>query len=331
MPIPLRIQDMDPSLARIIINIEQYITQYLYSFESKTLFVACSGGADSLSLLFILYYLKKRLSYNLHVLHCNHMLREEAAKEEKYVKNMSILLGLPCTTRSIDVAQFAKEHSIGIEEAGRICRYTFFQEIMDSFPNPLLCTGHHANDLVEDMLMRLLRGTSIDMLFAMPAFSEERKILRPLLYTPKTTLTTLLQGIGVEWCEDSTNFEMTHLRSRIRLSIIPLLMQENPQLLKSVTDLHTQTEWDLQYWLTILNDYNPLKISLKDLLSLHKACRMRLYRKACVQLDIQPTFDTLNAIDNAVVQKKQKHFILPNNIVAITTLNELIFSAKDQE
>ena len=330
--IPLRIQDLSPPLARYLLNIEHTLVEYIESFKDMTLFVACSGGADSLALLFSLYYLKKRLHYSLHVLHCNHMLREEAKEEEQYVKRISHLLGLPCTTRTIDIQSYAQEHSLGIEESGRICRYSFFYEIMDkTTQSAFLCTGHHANDLAEDILMRLLRGTSLDMLCAMPAFSVQRRLLRPLLTLPKAMLIDFLQQINVDWKEDSTNFETTHLRSRLRHQLIPLLMKENPALLHAIIALHRQTQWDIDYWDTFLSEYNPLKVSYKDLLSLHKTARMRLYRKACVQLHIQPNFDTLLAIDTAVTSQNTRQFILPNNTIACTTSTELIFSKTNKK
>nr|MDE7469458.1 tRNA lysidine(34) synthetase TilS [Desulfovibrionaceae bacterium] len=313
--IPLRIQDLPPHLAHFLLNIEQTMLRYVDSFQKTTLFVACSGGADSLALLFIVYYLQKRLGYSLHALHCNHMLRPEAREDELYVKRICNLLGIPYTVRRIDVASYKEEHSLGLEEAGRLCRYTFFYEVMDRYQgSTLLCTGHHANDLAEDVLMRLLRGTSLDMLCAMPAFSKERRLLRPLLQISKTELTDFLQSIHVTWQEDMTNFETTYLRSRIRMEILPHLMKENPSLLESISNLHMQAEWDIDYWDTILSHYNPLKTSYIDLISLHKAGRMRLYRKACTTLGTQPTFDTLLAIDSAVLMKKSKQFMLSNNV-----------------
>lgn len=331
--IPLRLQDLSPPLAHLVLNIEQTILQYIPSFKKTTLFIACSGGCDSLALLFILHYLKPRLHYSLHVLHCNHMLRAEAIEEAQYVKRISNILGIPCTTRDIDVLAYHQKHSIGIEEAGRICRYTFFYEIMDTSKDTttLLCTGHHANDLAEDVLMRLIRGTSLDMLCAMPAFSQERRLLRPLLHISKQTLITFLQSIHVEWREDKTNFETAHLRSRLRMEIIPHLMQENPKFLESITHLHQQTQWDIDYWDTILSCYTPVKIAYADLISLHKAGRMRLYRKACVQFAVQPTFDTLLAIDTAVIARKKRQFIVSQYVIARTSATELIFSTRGEK
>ena len=86
-----------------------------------------SGGPDSISMLDILNQIKDEYKFDIYVAHINHMIREEADDDEKYVKSYCEKNNIKCFTKKIDVQQIANIKKIGTEEAGRKVRYEFFE------------------------------------------------------------------------------------------------------------------------------------------------------------------------------------------------------------
>ena len=108
------------------------IKKYKLIEEGDKIVVAVSGGPDSISMLDILLKLKKRKKINceLIVAHINHMIREEATEDEQFVENFCKKNNIKCYIKRIDVPKYANNNKIGHEEAGRVVRYQFFDEIM---------------------------------------------------------------------------------------------------------------------------------------------------------------------------------------------------------
>ena len=78
-----------------------------------------SGGPDSISMLNILNEIKDEFQFEIYVAHINHMIRDEAEDDEKYVQSYCEKKGIECYVKRIDVQQIANTYKIGTEEAGR--------------------------------------------------------------------------------------------------------------------------------------------------------------------------------------------------------------------
>ena len=103
-------------------------------------------------------------------------------------------------------------------------RLRFFNEACRETGTHTLVQGHQADDVSETMLMRLARGSGLAGLLAprpVRQFDDGILVVRPLLQLPKATLAKALYDIGLPWCEDTSNAADTHLRNRIRHSVIP--------------------------------------------------------------------------------------------------------------
>lgn len=212
--------------------------------QNQTFLLAVSGGIDSLAMLAIFAACQKHFGYQLRVAHFNHGIREESLAEEELMQTICRRLAIPLTIERGNTPLYAKEHKIGLEEAGRILRYTFFSALQNQTKNTILCTAHHANDLCEDVLMRLLRGSVWTQVAGMPYFDEERQLLRPLLYVTKKELTDFLLPLGFPFAEDISNSNEHFLRNRVRKNIIPLLEQENPQFYQNIIKLNQNAHYD---------------------------------------------------------------------------------------
>ena len=294
--------------------------------------VACSGGSDSLCLLFILWYLRPMLQHSILLLYLQHGLREESLKEEHYVRSFSFLLGIPYHSYVLSVKTYATEYKVGLEESGRILRYTAFHHMQQQYPNAYIALGHHADDLAEDVCMRLIRGTSLDKLCAMPLYETQRRIIRPLLYFAKKDLTSFLTAIGVPWMEDASNYTDQFLRSRIRNTIIPFCKQENPKFLAHITTLHMQTVYDTLYWNNVLSPshtYDELPTTL--LKKMHIAARIRLYKTCLEYRSISINSAKLYAIDTLWRTAKKGRIVLNKSYDVHVSKKGIRFIKKDRE
>ncbi|MFR2301415.1 MAG: tRNA lysidine(34) synthetase TilS, partial [Clostridium paraputrificum] len=204
----------------------EYILENELLQEKEKVVVGVSGGPDSICLLEVLYRLKSQLEIELVVAHINHMLRgEEANEDEKYVNNFCMERGIEVYSKRININEFAKEQRMSTETAGREARYEFFREVMKKTNSNKIATAHNANDQVETIFMRIMRGTGLEGLTGIPV-KRDSIYIRPILF---------LQREEIEWyCEknnlnpriDKSNMERDYSRNKIRLDIIPY-MKEN--------------------------------------------------------------------------------------------------------
>lgn len=184
--------------------------------------LACSGGADSLALLLLLWAEGSgRRDRDLVVLHFNHRLRGRAsAGDERFCRSVCRALGVACVTgRWKDVRPDASEAE------ARAARQDFFAREMHRRRLRLLWLAHQQDDIAETMLMRLARGSGAGGLAAprpVQEFPDGRIFLRPLLNLGKGQLIAALRRAGASWREDDTNRQPVHFRNRIRRDVIPV-------------------------------------------------------------------------------------------------------------
>ena len=257
----------------------------LTNLQQKKILLAVSGGVDFIAMLGIFVACKQYFNYKLHICHYNHGIRKESIDEEKLIRNLCLHFNIPYSIERGNVPSYAKDNKIGLEEAGRILRYHFFLKCLQEQNALCFCTAHHAQDLCEDVLMRLIRGTSWPKLAGMPSYDIKRKLLRPLLFTPKQKLVEFVSEISLPFAQDISNFDLSYQRNRIRHNIIPLLEKENPQFYKNILKLKENAKYDINFFdlaiktLTQKLQQNKQEffISIQELQSQEKTIRMHFY------------------------------------------------------
>ena len=127
------------------------IRKYNLIENGDKLVLAVSGGPDSLCMLDILNKIKngKKINFDFVVAHINHMIREEAIEEEKFVEDFCEKIHVKCYIKRIDVKNYANNKKIGTEEAGRTLRYNFFEEISEKTNSNKIAIAHNKNDRVD--------------------------------------------------------------------------------------------------------------------------------------------------------------------------------------
>jgi tRNA(Ile)-lysidine synthase len=300
LAMPNSLQDLPPKWAHFCLGIERFITDDLaLDTTGMTLAVGLSGGADSTALLLCLHWLAVKNGGRVVAAHLNHRLRPEADNDARWAAALCESLGVPCVVREEDVAALAASRGVGVEEAGREARYILFADVLAQHGADFITLGHHLDDLGEDVLMRLARGTAWPGLSGMVGRDDGRRLLRPLLLTPKSTLTRFLTALGVPWREDATNSDPRWARNRIRATVMPLLLQENPNFLDAVARLWRVGSADRDYWDAMTRNTGTT-LSDTTLAEAHRALRLRLYKAALDGLGPgQPLADTLFGLDRA--------------------------------
>ena len=196
--------------------------------------IALSGGPDSVCLLNVLNNLKEELRLNLHVLYVDHGLRpEETPGEIEFSKVLCGKLNLPFITKSINVQSYAQEKGMNRQEAARELRYRAFEEAAIEINANKIAVGHTADDQAETILMRLLRGTGPTGLSGIP--QVRGKIIRPLIEIQRKEIEQYLEEKKIDYIVDSSNLKKDYVRNKIRLSLMPLIKEINPNIIDTLS------------------------------------------------------------------------------------------------
>ena len=211
-------------------SFEESVKRYMDSYDMLTaggrVVVGLSGGADSVCLLLVL----KRLGYEVHALHVNHMIRGgEEDRDESFVRELCEREGIELTVVRKDVPVLAKELHMSEEEAGRHIRYEAFEELATQLGGSgkavKIAVAHNKNDLAETVIYNMIRGSSLQGIAGIRPVRG--RIIRPLLMTKRTEIENYLSSVDQEFITDSTNLKTDYTRNRIRLEVLPILEELN--------------------------------------------------------------------------------------------------------
>ena len=188
-----------------------------------------SGGVDSIALFHLLVTEYKESYKELVAFHINHGLREQSNEEAKFVENFVKNYNVKFYKKELNMKDLIRDSHTSEEMLARKLRYEAFEEMSSLEGGVKLITAHHKNDQVENILMRLLSGRSMDYNLAI----EEKTIIgklavyRPLLNILKADLEQYAGKNNLKYYVDSTNFDTDYTRNNIRHNIVPLLNDVN--------------------------------------------------------------------------------------------------------
>ena len=211
----------------MLTKFQNHIEQNFHQLKDKKLFLAVSGGVDSMVLLDLL----NKLRFDICVVHCNFQLRgKESDGDEMLVREICQDRYIPYFIESFDTTEFAKENKLSIQLAARKLRYDWFQEII-SLGFDYVLTAHHLDDNVETFLINFTRGTGLEGLTGIPA--QNGNIIRPLLPFSREEIENYANENKIQWREDSSNAADKYFRNKLRHNIVPILKELNTGFLDS--------------------------------------------------------------------------------------------------
>ena len=194
----------------------------MFNNSSDSVIVGLSGGADSVTLLYVLLEMSLK---NVFAVHVNHNLRDaEANSDENFTKELCEKLNIPLRVFSEDVKGLAKKENIGIEEAGRNIRYARMEEARIFFNANKIATGHHSDDVAETVLMNLCRGSGLRGLCGIPPI--QKNIVRPLIEVSRKEIEEFLHKQQIPYITDTSNLSLDYTRNRVRQNIIPAIEKD---------------------------------------------------------------------------------------------------------
>ncbi len=235
-------------------------THHLFGPQAR-LVVGVSGGPDSIALLHILTRLRSFSDLTLHLAHLDHGLRPDSHEDATFVQELAARWHLPSTIERREVKRLCAQQGWSLEDGARRLRYQFFLEVARRHNATHVALAHTADDQAETVLMRLVRGTGLLGLGAIPirrlldtsAMSTGRGettiwLVRPLLETWRRELLAYLRDQKLSYKEDTTNADTRFVRNRIRHELLPLLEREyNPNIKGTLTQLAEQSRSDYAY------------------------------------------------------------------------------------
>jgi len=203
--------------------------------KGDRILLAVSGGPDSKALLHVFSNLKQELSIEIGVVHVEHGLRgRESIEDQEFVRKSAEKLGFPFFTENIDVKKL-KSKKESIEEGSRRLRYEIFFRVLEKEGYNKIATGHTRDDNVETIIYRLVSGTGPSGLVGI--HPSEHMIIHPLLCISKEDILSYLKENGINYRVDCTNRDLSIIRNRIRLIIIPELRIINPRFDEHILNL----------------------------------------------------------------------------------------------
>ncbi len=319
------------------------IKKYNLIENGDKLVLAVSGGPDSIAMLNILKELREeqsKLNFEIVVAHINHMIRKEAKEDEEYVRDYCEKNKIQFYSKSIDVQKIANNNKIGTEEAGRIVRYEFFDEILEKTNSNKVAIAHNKNDKAETIIMNLLRGSGVSGLKGIEP--RRGKYIRPLIECERYEIEKYCEEQKLNPRIDKTNFENEYTRNKIRNIVIPYVKKEfNPNIIETLSRMSELVTEEEEYiekhikieYKKILIEENKKQIilDLKKFNNEEKVIKSRL-----VLYTITRLFATSKGIEKIHIEDIIKlckrnignKYLTPNKNIKVLVKNHKIYFSK---
>ena len=292
--------------------------------------IGCSGGPDSMCLLHLLCDLKKELSFKLIVAHMNHKQRIESEEEAVFVKNFS-----DSNDCIYEYYELKENIPSNFHSEARHIRYKFFDQVIAKYQADYLMTAHHGDDLMETILMRIGRGSTLKGYsgFDLITHKDSYDLVHPLIFYTKEQIKNYMDENKYDYRLDITNDTNDYTRNRYRHLVLPILKKENININEKYYKFsETINEAD-----NFINKYlfNKLKLLYKNhILDINLFKQEDLYiQKRIVEYMLSELYpDNLYLVDdsntkeiiNVIYNKKPNVIIkLPNEIQLVKSYNNL--------
>lgn len=315
------------------------IKKYNLIVDGDKVVIGVSGGPDSIALLNILINIirKKIIKFEIVVCHINHMIRDEAIDDEKYVINFCKKNKIEYFIKRERVEEIAKNQKIGTEEAGRKVRYEFFNEILKKTEANKIATAHQKNDNVETVLMNIIRGSGTTGLKGIEAKREE--LIRPLIECSRKDIEKYCIDNNLNPRIDKTNLENNYTRNKVRNMLIPYIEKNfNPNIIEAInrlSDLSKQENYFLEkqtkifyeeifeektkeYICLDLKKFNLLETVIKNRIVLYTINELLETKNGIEKKHIE---DIIKLCNNNIGNK----YLIPNKKVKVLIKNKKIF------
>ncbi len=267
----------------------------------STLILSVSGGVDSMVMLSLL----QEGPYNIVVVHFNHLKRDASIIEKDLVESYCQRHEIPFHYYAISIKSGNFHHK------AHQMRMHYLNEAAKLNKTPYILTAHHLDDLFENVLIKITRGSNLLGYAGMQLMHTDHQFIyiKPLLYTSKEEIVEYAQANKVPFLADESNEENNYLRNRYRHAVVPIMKQENEQLLEQIKLYHHQ----------ITNAFEFIRKTTKSLLKDDLIIHLEQYK----------TCD--DAIKDDMVAYLIEHHNLPLSNEAIQKIKKMLLSSKPNQ
>ena len=227
----------------MISKVRATINTYNMIVSGDKVFVAVSGGADSVCLLLVLKELADEMRFDLEVIHVEHGIRgDESIEDAKFVEDLCKKLDVRCCIYHIDVPSYSKEHKLSTEEAARLLRYECFDK---HTADGKIAIAHNMDDNAETIVYNMIRGTGIEGIRGIK--KVRGSYIRPLIECSRQDIMRYLSEREQAFRTDSTNKDTDYTRNKIRHNIMPKLIDVNPGAVAHLSKLSNVQDMAVEY------------------------------------------------------------------------------------
>lgn len=319
-------------------EVYEFIGKKLKLTEIDTVVIGVSGGPDSMALLYIMNQFKEKIGFKIICAHVNHNKRLESEKEQKCLEKY-------CKENNI-IFEYIKINNWGddnFHNEARTVRYNFFDEIINIYSARYLMTAHHGDDLIETILMRIVRGSTLKGYSGFSRIVDKGNytLVRPLITVTKTEIENFDIKNNIWYAIDSSNNEDHYTRNRYRHKVLPFLKKEDPNVhkkfLKYSKTLLENNEFieneASKYFNKVFHNGN---LNIDKFVQLDKVIQSKIIYNILERIYGDDLFIICDAhvdlIFNLISSSKSNSIVhLPNNLVVIKSYNDLVFTYDEEQ
>jgi tRNA(Ile)-lysidine synthase len=334
----------DRRASGLLERVSKVIAEEILVQKEETVLVACSGGVDSMVLLDVMDRLGTIQGFSVAAAHLDHSLRgREGERDQELVAHFCHSRGILFVGGREDVARFARESDLSLQDAARRIRYSFLRKTLQRIQGNKVATAHHADDQVETVLMRLLRGTGPRGLRGIP-LKGNGIYIRPFLGEWKSEIRIYAETMNIPYREDPGNKKDLFHRNVIRNTLLPSLSVYNPAIKEALFNLSL---WAVEEGeaLDCYIDETLSEVEFKKsgeeitmrrdkLLDFHPFVIKTLIRRAMTEMKTYYGPKSVNfnlALDFVRGAQSGKRMDLPDNIIIGRDFNEIFISKKEEQ
>lgn len=294
--------------------------------------VGVSGGPDSMALLHLMSSIKKVIDIEVVCAHVNHNVRKESSSEKVFVEKFCNNHGI--VFESMKIEDYGDDN---FHNEARSKRYNYFGKIVKKYGAKYLLTAHHGDDLIETILMRIVRGSTLRGYsgFSKIVKIDDYTVLRPLINVTKDEIFEYNRINNITYVQDASNQKDVYTRNRFRKYIVPEFKKEDPNVHNkfykfSTTLLEYNDYIDKQVEKKIVTVFPQNVLKIDEYLKEEKVIQMKIIYyilEHIYQDDLMLITDNhAELLYQLITSKRANAYIyLPNNLKAIKSYGTLSF------
>ncbi len=310
-------------------EVEEFLNSILK--DNTKIVLGLSGGPDSMCLFHVLNSLKDK--YNLEIIcaHVNHNTRKENQKERDFVKNYC--LKNKAIFEEMTISEY--KNNKFTESEAREKRYAFFDQVMQKYKASYLMTAHHGDDLIETILMRMVRGSNLKGYIGISKINKYHNyyVVRPLLLVNKKIIMEYLKENKIAYMMDNSNENEKYTRNRFRKHVLPELEKEDKNVYLKFLKYSEELEKTSNYLNKIIDKkiakiYKNGKIYIDALMKEDDFIVDKILERVIENIQKEEIFNindkSFQEIKKLLTKNSNKKISLSDNFIARRSYNYLI-------